>query len=207
MYKVKIAGGLTPRSSGQPLLKSAKLGPGWIFDPLCPQPNSGTQSLNCYTELLNLVFVHLVLWIPYLSHLKHFSQTKFTKLRSSILSGTTTSSPHLPPAFKPPELLWFYYATFDKLYALSSSSPDTSGSNPYLTLQTMKISNLFFTQSQNVINLSLPSGVFFDQFNSSFSQKIQPWQRKPIQLHYCCSSSNSLLQLLSYTYSKLDYYL
>ena len=33
-----------------------------------------------------------------------FFSDKIHKLRSSIISGTTTSSPHLPPAFKPPEL-------------------------------------------------------------------------------------------------------
>ena len=40
--------------------------------------NSGTQSTNYYIELLNLHFLHLSIWIPYLSHLQHFSQTKFT---------------------------------------------------------------------------------------------------------------------------------
>ena len=36
-----------------------------------------------------------------------FFSDKIHKLRSSILSGTTTSSPHLPPASKPPELSFF----------------------------------------------------------------------------------------------------
>ena len=35
--------------------------------------------MNYYTELLNLHFLHLLFWIPHLSHnLQHFSQTKFT---------------------------------------------------------------------------------------------------------------------------------
>ena len=40
--------------------------------------NSGTPSTNYYIELPNLHFLHLSIWIPYLSHLQHFSQTKFT---------------------------------------------------------------------------------------------------------------------------------
>ena len=39
--------------------------------------NSGTQSTNYFLELPNLSFLHLSIWIPYLSHLQHFSQTKF----------------------------------------------------------------------------------------------------------------------------------
>ena len=55
-----------------------------------------------------------------------FRKDKINKLRSSILSGTTTSSPHLHPASKPPELSVFHPATVAEVSALLSSSPDTT---------------------------------------------------------------------------------
>ena len=93
--------------------------------------NSGIQSTNYYIELPNLYFLHLSissssfnLSLP--QSFATFFSDKIHKLRSSILSGTTTSSPHLPPAFKPPELSFFHPATIAEVSELLSSSPDTS---------------------------------------------------------------------------------
>ena len=73
-----------------------------------------------------------------------FFSDKIHKLRSSILSGTTTSSPHLPPAFKPPDLSCFHPATIDKVSALLSSSPDTSCDLDQSLPHSSNNANLFF---------------------------------------------------------------
>ena len=129
-----------------PLWKSAKLGLGVDFWPsLTPQLN--WKLWNTITVLLHRIVKPSFPSSFTLNSLPQSFATLFSdkihKLWSSILSGFNTSSPKLPPAFKPPELPWFHLATIDEFSALSSSSPDTSGSNPYLTPQTMQISNLF----------------------------------------------------------------
>ena len=115
-----------------------------------------------------------------------FFSDKIHKLRTSILSGTTTSSPHLPPAYKPPELSIFHPATIAEVSALLSSSPDTSCDlDPIPTSLLKQCKSVLLPTITNIINLSMSTGVFPDQFKNfctSTSQKIQPWQRKLIQL-------------------------
>ena len=108
--RVKIAGGLGVRPLEQwstPSGKSAKLGlrDRFLTLPWPPSPikNSGTQSMNYYTEqlLLNLHFLHLIFWIltSVISVIIcNIFSDKIHKLRSSILSVIITSSPH--PAFQ-----------------------------------------------------------------------------------------------------------
>ena len=96
-----------------------------------------------------------------------FFSDKIHKLRSSILSGTTTSSPHLPPAFKPPELSFFHPATIAEVSALLSSSPDTSCDlDPIPTSLLKQCKSVLLPTITNIINLSLSTGVFPDQFKN-----------------------------------------
>ena len=116
-----------------------------------------------------------------------FFSGKIHKLQSSILFGT--SSPHLPPAFKPPELSFFHLATFAEVSALLSSSllltlilTLTSYTSydldpiPTSLLKPCK-SVLLRPTITNIINLSLSTGVFHDQFKIVLYilfSKIQP---------------------------------
>ena len=88
--------------------------------------NSGTQSTNYYIELPNLHFHHLSIWVPYLDHLQHFSQTKFTNFYLQFYLA-----PPLPRhiCLQLPNLLSYPFlhpATIAEVSALLSSSPDTS---------------------------------------------------------------------------------
>ena len=96
-----------------------------------------------------------------------FFSDKIHKLRSSILSGTTTSSPHLLPDFKPPELSFFHPATIAEVSALLSSSPDTSCDlDPIPTSFLKQCKSVLLPTITNIINLSLSTGVFPDQFKN-----------------------------------------
>ena len=115
-----------------------------------------------------------------------FFSDKIHKLRTSILSGTTTSSPHLPPASKPPELSFFHPATIAEVSALLSSSPDTSCDlDPIPTSpQTMQICSSSHNHKYHqpiYVHWSLSWSIQKLSCTST-SQKIQPWQRKLIQL-------------------------
>ena len=102
-----------------------------------------------------------------------FFLDKIHKLPSSILSGTTTSSPHLPPAFKPPELSFFHPATIAEVSALLSSSPDTSCDlDPIPTSLLKQCKSVLLPTITNIINLSLSTGVFPDQFKNCYVHPI-----------------------------------
>ena len=95
-----------------------------------------------------------------------FFSEKIHKLRSSILSGTTPSSPHLPPAFKPPKLSFFHPATIAEVSALLSRSPDTSCDLDPIPTSLLKQCISVLPTITNIINLSLSTGVFPDQFKN-----------------------------------------
>ena len=96
-----------------------------------------------------------------------FFSDKIHKLRSSILSGTTTSSPHLPPVSKPPDLSFFHPATIAEVSTLLSSSPDTSCDlDPIPTSLLKQCKSVLLPTITNIINLSLSTGVFPDQFKN-----------------------------------------
>ena len=96
-----------------------------------------------------------------------FFSDKIQKLRSSIVSGTTTSSPHQPPVFKPPELSFFHPATIAEVSALLSSSPDTSCDlDPIPTSLLKQCKSVLLPTITNIINLSLSTGIFPDQFKN-----------------------------------------
>ena len=114
----------------------------------------------------------------------HFSQIKFTNFDHQFYLAPPL--PHhiflqisnllsfpfsiLQPLLKSPHLLKFSWHFL------------WSRSNPYLTPQTMQICST--SHNHKYHHLSLSTGVFPDQFKicTSYSQKIQPWQRKLIQL-------------------------
>ena len=104
-----------------------------------------------------------------------FFSEKIHKLRTSILTGSTTPSPHFPPPFKPPDLSFFQPATIDEVSDLLSHSPDTScdlDPIPTTLLKNCKIALL--PTITNIINLSLSTGIFPDEFkNCSVHPKLK----------------------------------
>ena len=107
--------------------------------------------------------------------MQRFFSDKIHKLRTSILTGPTTPSPHFPPPFKPPDLSFFQPATIDEVSDLLSHSPDTScdlDPIPTTLLKNCKIALLLTIT--NIINFSLSTGIFPDEFkNCSVHPKLK----------------------------------
>ena len=129
--------------------------------------NSGTQSTNYYIELPNLHFLHLSIWIPYLSHLQHFSQTKFTNfdlqfyLAPPLPHHICLQLPNLlscPFSILQPLLKYLhsYQVLPTLLVILIQSLPLSSNNAKSVLLPTIT----------NIINLSMSTGVFPDQFKN-----------------------------------------
>ena len=104
-----------------------------------------------------------------------FFSDKIHKLRTLILTGPTTPSPHFPPPFKPPDLSFFQPATIDEISDLLSYSPDTSCDlDPILTTLLKNCKIALLPTITNIINFSLSTGIFPDQFkNCSVHPKLK----------------------------------
>ena len=104
-----------------------------------------------------------------------FFYDKIHKLHTSILTGSTTPSPHFPPPFKPPDLSFFQSATIDEVSDLLSHSPDTSCDlDPIPTTLLKKCKIALLPTITNIINLSLFTGIFPDEFkNCSVHPKLK----------------------------------
>ena len=116
-----------------------------------------------------------------------FFSDKIHKLRTSILSGTTTTSPHLPPAL---QTFWaILFPSCNHCWSLWTLIKFSwhfmwSWSNSYLSPQTMQICSSSHNHKYHqpiYVHWSL-SWSIQKLFCTSTSQKIQPWQRKLIQL-------------------------
>jgi Reverse transcriptase (RNA-dependent DNA polymerase)/Endonuclease-reverse transcriptase len=104
-----------------------------------------------------------------------FFVNKILKLRSTFSSSSSYSEPH--PSFTPPDFSTFQPATYEEVSSLISHSSDT-----YCDLDPIPTSLLKFCKSAliptitNIINLSISSGIFPDQFKSC---SVHPLLKKP----------------------------
>ena len=131
------------------------------FTILLLSSNSGTQlSTNYYIELPNFHFLHLSIWIPYINHLQHFSQTKFTNFDLQFYLA-----PPLPHHICQTWAILF--PSCNHCWSLCTLIKFSwhflwSWSNPYLSPQCKSV----LPTITNIINLSMSTGVFPDQFKN-----------------------------------------
>jgi exonuclease III len=96
-----------------------------------------------------------------------FFSDKIHKLHTTLLSNHTRVSPHVPPPFTPPNFSSFTCVTTDEVSKLLSQSPDTyCDLDPIPTSLLKQFSHILLPTITNIINLSISTGVFPDQFKS-----------------------------------------
>ena len=96
-----------------------------------------------------------------------FFSDKIHKLHTSLLSHHSCTSPHHPPPFTPPSFSSFKTVTADEVSKLLSQSPDTNCDlDPIPTSLLKQCSHIFLPTLTKIINLSISTGVFPDQFKS-----------------------------------------
>ena len=96
-----------------------------------------------------------------------FFSDKIHKLHTSLLSHHSCTSPHHPPPFTPPSFSSFKTVTADEVSKLLSQSPDTNCDLDYIPTSLLKqCSHILLPTLIKVINLSISTGVFPDQFKS-----------------------------------------
>ena len=96
-----------------------------------------------------------------------FFSDKIHKLHTTLLSNHSRVSPHVPPPFTPPKFTSFTCVTADEVSKLLSQSPDTyCDLDPIPTSLLKQCSHILLPTITNIINLSISTGVFPDQFKS-----------------------------------------
>jgi len=94
-----------------------------------------------------------------------FFSNKINKLHTTLLSNRTCVSPHLPPPVTPPNFSSLAPITVDEVSKLLSQSPDTNCDlDPIPTSLLKQCSSVLVPTITKIINLSLSSGIFPDQF-------------------------------------------
>ena len=100
------------------------------------------------------------------SFAKFFSD-KIHKLHTRFSSNHSSSSPHTAPPFTPPSFSSFSPVNCEEVLNLLTHSPDTSCDlDPIPTSLLKQCSHVLLPTITNIINLSLSTGVFPDQFKS-----------------------------------------
>jgi len=98
------------------------------------------------------------------SFAKFFSD-KIHKLHTSLLINCISVSPHFPPPFAPRNFSSFTCVTTDEVSKHLSQSPDTNCDlDPIPTFLLKQCSHILLHTITNIINLSLSTGIFPDQF-------------------------------------------
>ena len=96
-----------------------------------------------------------------------FFSSKIHKLHIDLLSNSSRLSPHIPSAHIPPHFDVFHPVSFDEVRKLINESPDTyCDLDPIPSSLLKKCISPLLPIIINIINLSLASGVFPDQFKS-----------------------------------------
>jgi hypothetical protein len=97
-----------------------------------------------------------------------FFSSKIHKLRINLRSNSNSTSPHIPCPHIPPRYDVFRPATFAEVSKLISESPDTHCDlDPIPSTLLKKCTSALLPTITTIINLSLASGVFPDQFKCS----------------------------------------
>ena len=106
-----------------------------------------------------------------------FFSSKIHKIHTDLLSNSASTSPHIPCPHVPPQFNVFRPASFDEISKLISESPDTHCElDPIPSTLLKKCMFALLPTITKIINLSLASGVFPDQFKSS---SVHPLIKKP----------------------------
>ena len=125
---------------------------------------------------------------------------KIHNIRSSILSGTTIFPTHLSPAFKPYELLFYHPAATAEVSTFLSIHFLWSWSNSYLAPQIKQIWSSHDHKYRQSISVHWSLSWSIQKLFCTFtSHKIQPWQRKRVQLYKPRSHLSYLLKLTELT--------
>jgi hypothetical protein len=96
-----------------------------------------------------------------------FFSDKIHKLHTSILSQGNHSSPHVDPASKPSDFSFFHSATVEEVSKLLDLSPVTSCDlDPIPASLVKQCASVLVPTITKIINLSLSSGVFPEQFKN-----------------------------------------
>jgi len=107
-----------------------------------------------------------------------FFSDKITKLRSSIPSHDSNTSPHFPtPICKPSQLSDFSPTSENEILAIIHSCPDKQCDlDPIPTNLLKKCLNILLPIITNIVNLSIETGTFPDTFKSAI---VKPILKKP----------------------------
>ena len=106
-----------------------------------------------------------------------FFSDKIHKLHTSILLQGNLSSPHVDPPSPPADMLYFLPATFEEVSKLISQSPITNCDLDPIPASLLKqCASVLVPTITKIINLSLSSGVFPEQFKSC---SVHPLLKKP----------------------------
>jgi exonuclease III len=106
-----------------------------------------------------------------------FFSDKIHKLHTSLLLNHACSSPHIPPPVTPPHFSSFSSVTMDEISKLLSDSPETNCDlDPIPTSLLKQCSSVLLPTITNIINLSLSTSIFPDQFKNC---SVHPHLKKP----------------------------
>ena len=122
--------------------------------------------------------------LPSSDSLKNLSQSfatffsdKIHKLHTALLSNRACVSPHLPPPVTPPNFSSLNPINVDEVSKLLSQSPDTNCDlDPIPTSLLKQCSSVLLPTITQIINLSLSTGIFPDQFKHC---SVHPHLKKP----------------------------
>lgn len=96
-----------------------------------------------------------------------FFSDKIHKLHTTLLCDHARTSPHFPPPVTPSNFSSFTYVTLEEVSKLLSQSPDTNCDlDPIPTSLLKQCSSVLLPTITKIINLSLSTGIFPDQFKS-----------------------------------------
>jgi len=97
----------------------------------------------------------------------NFFSDKIHKLQTSLLINRISTTPHFPPPFTPPNFSSFTCVTTDEVSKLIFQSPDTNCDLDPIPISFLKqCSHILLSTITNIINLSLFTGIFPDQFKN-----------------------------------------
>jgi hypothetical protein len=92
---------------------------------------------------------------------------KVTDLHAKLLAKTTHASPHTSPSHHPTNLSYFQPTTVEEVSKLLAQSPVTNCElDPIPTTLLLQCASILIPTITNIINLSLSSGVFPQQFKT-----------------------------------------
>ena len=125
-----------------------------------------------------------------------FFSSKIHKIRIDLQSNSTPTSPHIPCPHTPPQFDVFRPASIDEISKLISQSPETHCDlDPIPSTLLKKCMSALLPTITKIINLSLASGVFLDQFKSS---SVHPLIKNKIWLSMNFLITGLFLIFLSY---------